>query len=487
MGVPPVDPAIQALIEELRNEVAELRRENAELRRENAELRRENAELKARVAELEAKLARYEGRPPPDPSTPSGMTPPHQKPAKGQGKKPGRAKGHGGARRRKREPNNHAHHGLDRCPDCGGDLGDRPATTRTRVTEDLPPQREPEVTCHTVESKWCPRCKKRVEARVDAALPGCTLGLRVVLLAAWMHYALGTPAHAVVKYLRRVHGFPVSAGGLTQSWRVLSRALSAMHEAIWAEVRAAGVLHADETGWRVAGRTGWLWCFATKQAVYYVIDRTRGSPVVRRILGESFAGVLVTDFFAAYGFLRAAAKQKCLAHLLRELEKVGLRNTGAEWTAFAAAAERLLQDALRLGAERHRYTDAEYDRRWRRLYNRLAALHDAEYRDKDCRRLALRLKKHREELFVFLERDDVDATNNHGERSIRPAVVMRKSYYGNRSESGADVQAMMMSVFRTLEMRGVDPLDWLERQLRDHLATGSSLALPPLDAQVAAA
>jgi hypothetical protein len=475
-----VHPEIMAVLDALRAEVAELRRENDDLRRENDK-------LKVRVAELETKLARYEGPPPTDPSTPSGMTPPYRKPKKKKGKKPGRKKGHSGARRASVEPNNHEHHGLDCCPDCGADLRDRPPTVRTRVTEDLPPKAEPEVTSHTVESKWCPKCKKRVEAGVDAALPRCTLGLRVVLLTSWMHYALGTPCHAIVKYLRRVHGFLVSAGGLTQSWRLLARYLEPLHAEIWEEIRAAGVLHADETGWRVDGKTGWLWCFATKSAVLYVIDRSRGSPVVRRILGETFDGVLVTDFFAAYGFLRAAAKQKCLAHLLRELEKVSLRNMSGEWAAFAARTNRFVKDALRLGAERRHFGDDEYDRRWRRLHDRLAELHVAEYADKDCRRLARRLEKHREELLTFLERENVDATNNHGERTIRPAVVMRKNYGGNRSEAGAETQAIMMSVFRTLEMRGIDPLDWLERGIRDRLAHGTPLTLPAPEAEKVAA
>lgn len=476
-----------AIIRQLVARIEKLEAENAELRRENAELRRENAELKARSAELETKLAKYEGTPPLDPSTPSGMTPPWLKPGKKKRKKPGRKKGHQGARRASAEPNNHEHHELSCCPDCGTGLLDRPATTRTRVTEDLPPKGEPEVTAHTIESKWCPNCKKRVEAKVDAALPRCTLGLRVVLLTAWMHYALGTPCHALVKYLRRVHGFEVSVGGLTQSWLLLSSFLEPLHAAIWEEVRRSGVLYADETGWRVDGKTGWLWCFATKEAVLYVIDRSRGSPVVRRILGETFEGVLVTDFFAAYGFLRAAAKQKCLAHLLRELEKVSLHNESGEWTVFAAKVRRFVKDALRLGAERRQCSDEEYDRRWRRLYDRLAGLTNGDYDDKDCRRLARRFEKHYDELLTFLERENVDATNNHGERMIRPAVTARKSYGGNRSEAGAEVQARLMSIFRTLELRGVDPLAWLERQMRDRLAHGAALTLPPLEADRIAA
>jgi len=126
------------------------------------------------------------------------------------------------------------------------------------------------------------------------------------------------------------------------------------------------------------------------------------------------------------------------------------------------------------------------DAAFRRLYDRLAEIHDGAYADKDCRRLARRLEKYRFDLFTFLERENVDATNNHGERTIRPAVLMRKNYYGNRSERGAAVQAQMMSIFRTLKMRGIDPLEYLERQLRASLANGAPFTLPELVEKIAA-
>jgi hypothetical protein len=53
---------------------------------------------------------------------------------------------------------------------------------------------------------------------------------------------------------------------------------------------------------------------------------------------------LITDFWAAYDSVDAADRQKCIPHLLRELEKVDLRNDSAEWQAFAKKLRRLLRD-----------------------------------------------------------------------------------------------------------------------------------------------
>ena len=71
------------------------------------------------------------------------------------------------------------------------------------------------------------------------------------------------------------------------------------------------------------------------------------------------------------------------------------------------------------------------------------------------------------------------ADNNHAERQIRPAVVSRKTSYGNRSKQGADVQAMLMSIFRTLELRGYEPVNTLLFLVQEHLRTGKPMTLPP--------
>jgi len=56
----------------------------------------------------------------------------------------------------------------------------------------------------------------------------------------------------------------------------LARLLKPLHEQLQREAAASDVLHADETGWHVAGKTWWLWCFTNARVVYYVIARIRG-------------------------------------------------------------------------------------------------------------------------------------------------------------------------------------------------------------------
>ena len=91
--------------------------------------------------------------------------------------------------------------------------------------------------------------------------------------------------------------------------------------------------------------------------------------------------------------------------------------------------------------------------------------------------LVKRLKKHRDDILTFLE-NDIPADNNHGEREIRPAVIMRKNSYGNKSLQGAEVQSVLMSVYRTLKLRGHDPLETISAALRDYLLNDALPSLP---------
>src|SRR5262249_31285371 len=98
--------------------------------------------------------------------------------------------------------------------------------------------------------------------------------------------------------------------------RVAARATPVVAQ-IRAAIRAGPVVHADETGWREDGKNGYAWTFSTPTARYFVRG-TRGKAVLTAALGETFAGVLVSDFYAAYTHYEGR-HQYCWAHLLRDI------------------------------------------------------------------------------------------------------------------------------------------------------------------------
>jgi transposase len=96
--------------------------------------------------------------------------------------------------------------------------------------------------------------------------------------------------------------------------------------------------------------------------------------------------------------------------------------------------------------------------------------------------LVKRLRRHAPELLTSLDHPEVPSDNNHGERQIRPAVIARENSYADGGEDGAETQAVLMSVFRTLKQRGHDPVSAVLDAVRTYLRTGQ---LPPLPAKVA--
>jgi transposase len=417
------------------------------------------------------------------PSTPSAMVPVYQKPAtKRRRKKPGARDGHAGKRRKMpAKIDQRVEHRLEVCPCCGGAL-QRCKRTRKRVIEDIPQEITPIVTEHTVHRDYCPQCKKHVEPVVPDAMPNATLGHNVIALSSWFHYGLGVTIGQTRDILASHLHTDITAGGLLDGWRRLAAALQPWYQQVAQEIKDSAVLHADETGWRVDGQTHWLWCFANDDACFYQIDRSRGSPALLKFFTEAFAGTLVSDFWRAYESVCVEDRQYCLPHLLRELLKVDEHNDAIEWQAFAKQLRRLIRDGIRL-RKRHDFDPLRYASRIRLIHRRLCALAEASYDDADAARLGERLSRHRDHLFTFLDKIEVPFDNNHAERQIRPAVIIRKNQLCNRSADGAHTQAVLMSVYRTLRLRGHDPTQTIAAALRHLLRTGT---LPPLPAQTVA-
>ena len=417
------------------------------------------------------------------PSTPSGQRPIYTKPnvAAGCGrrrKRPGAKDGHPGHHRPPPPRiDEHRQHRLKVCPCCGGPL-QRCQRTRTRLIEDLPENLQSVVTEHTIHRDYCPKCKKHVEPVVPDALPNATFGHRLISFTSWCHYGLGITFDQLIDILQFHLQTRLSAGGLSAAWQRLADILRPWDEQLAEEAKKSAYLHADETGWRGPGPNGWLWGFAQGQGCYYLIDRNRGSPVLQRFFGDAFDGILLHDFWAAYESIDVADRQYCLVHLLRELEKVDQHNTTAAWQAFAKTLRRLIRDGIRL-RKRPDFTPTRYQNRILRIGRRLDALIATEPDDADARRLLKRLRRTSDHLFTFLDYPQIPFENNFAERMIRPAVILRKNSQSNRSDRGALTQAVLMSVYRTLRLRGHDPLQTIAVALRTYLQTGQ---LPPLPA-----
>ena len=412
-------------------------------------------------------------------TTPSGMTPVYLKPSPSRRcKKPGRKPGHVGACRLPPQRIDSAcEHRLKACPHCGTAV-DKPIREHTRIIEDIP-KVTPLVTAHTIHGYWCGQCKTIVTPKLTAALSRSRLGLRFVLYTAWLHYLVGVSVGNCVKTAAVALGFPVSPGGLTLAWKNLATLLEGQYDAIGEKIRHSAVLHADETGWRINGVTFWLWAFATRQYCYYLIDRRRGAAVVKQVLGALFPGILITDFWGAYNAIEALAKQRCYFHLFTELIKVDKLNASATWKRFRKKLSRLLKDAVRLGDQRQIRSPPIYARRRAKLHMRLDQLIAATFDDADAKRLIKRLRRHRHEMLTFLDHQGVSPYNNHAEQQMRTAVHTRKVSQQNRSLQGAKTHAIFLSLFRSAQLQGLNPVEYVLQMATSALVGESTAMMAP--------
>jgi transposase len=436
----------------------------------------DSAELKFLFLQLSAAMVTKAS-----PHQPSGSKAPWEKakPSK-RHKQPGASEGHEGHAREKPERIDHQKTvEAPSCPDCGGELK-RTGRKRTRVVEDFPADLKAEATEFTIHRDWCPCCKKQVEPVVTAAMPACTLGNQAVTFSSYLHYAIGTSTQQVVDVFNVHLQLKISAGGLTQMWHRLADKLSPWYDAIWKCCQNSAVLNADETGWHLNGDLVWMWCFCTPRETYYAIDPKRGSEALNRFFVEEYQGILVTDFWRAYDAVNARMNQKCWAHMLRELQSIDDHPEGSrdDWPKFSKSLKRIYTDAVKVAASGDTLMSAERDSRICRLHTRITDLAVGSWTHPDAQRLAKRLLKDGADLLTFTEFADVPATNNRAEREIRPAVLMRKVSYGSASELGMRTRSILMSVYRTLKNRGLDPLAETRKALEILLETGQLPQLP---------
>ena len=222
----------------------------------------------------------------------------------------------------------------------------------------------------------------------------------------------------------------------------------------------------DETGWRVGGRTAWLHAFLGQRETCYVIDPTGSGEPAKRLLGLGWSGTLVHDGWSVYDQFTQAAHQQCLAHLQRRCEEL-LETARAGAACLPHAVLELIDRAyaLRRAWRGHRLSGDALADCGLGLACELEQLARGRFTYEPNRRLAGHLLNHAMDWFWFLIDPTIDATNYRGEQAIRPAVVNRQVWGGNRTWLGARAQSILTSVIRTCEQRALQSFDFLTHAL----------------------
>lgn len=427
-------------------EVDRLEADNERLREENAKLHGELAKAQRAGKRQAAPFSRGERKP--DPKRP--------------GRKPGAAYGTK-ARRRPPEPEEideqRAAPLPDCCPDCGGEVvcdGEG-----EQFQEEVIPARTV-MRRYEVALGHCTGCDRKVHGRhpeqtSDAlGAAGVTLGPVALALAAWLHTGLGVSMAKVAQILERLCGLTVTPGGLHQALHRVAGDADATYTALVEALRASPAVAADETGWRIDAERSWLWVFVGDTVTVFDIAQGRGFDQAAAVLGADFAGVLERDGWAPYRKFTSADHQTCVAHLLRRCRELIAASTGGQATT-PRLLRRILLDAL---AVRDRgLAGQQLDDAVAALRKRVEAFCTRKPAHEPNRKLVAHVAREADHLLTFLTHPARPAaTNWRAEQAIRPIVVNRKNWGGNKTARGAATTAVLASVLRTCAQQGRDPI-----------------------------
>lgn len=462
MAESPYDPGCSCC-RALEQENQRLRERVVQLEEELVALRRSNQEHVDQVAQLRA-LLEQERRAGKRQAAPFSKGEPKRQP-----KRPGRKSGAAYGRKAHRPPPQRVDEVVEAplpatCPDCSGAVAQDEVAQQYQV--DLPPRIEPLVRQFNVHVGHCQDCSRRVQGRhplqTSDALGAAAsqLGPRLLALAADLKLVMGLSYGKIQALFASLFGVDVTPGGLALALQRLGRAATPTYEALKAAVRTADVVSPDETGWRVAARSAWLWTFVTTMVTVYAIEPGRGYLEAVKVLGEEFSGTLARDGWAPYRKFTRAKHQTCVAHLLRRCKEI-LDTAQRGAARLPHAVRRILKQALLLRDRRDAGTISPHGLRVATGRLRAAMNRYLRWRptDEENRKLVKHLNKEASALFTFLDDPTVPATNHLAERAIRPAVVTRKTCGGgNREWSGATMLATLLTILRTARQQGLDPL-----------------------------
>ena len=350
----------------------------------------------------------------------------------------------------------------ERCPNCGGEL--EGLGPRERSVIDLPEMR-PRKTLYRLGRCRCRGCQKIFQARPPGVLPKNLYGNQLLAEVAADHYLHGIPMGRIVARL----GLPV--GGLQQAMHQLARLFAHIPELLVREYRRAPVKHADETGWRNDGQSGYAWIFCTPSLTLFLFRKTRSSTVPREVFGSGRrTGVLVVDRYGGYNRIRGRI-QYCYAHLLRDvqdLEKEFPEDT--EVAAYVNTMVPLMTEACHLRGQT--ISDTRYYRRAREIRAGIEEATNRPATHPGIQHIQNIFREQRDRMYHWSEDRRVPAENNLAERQLRPTVIARKVSFGSQSDNGAKTREILMSVLHTLKARGLDAKTRLKATLDAYAAGG---------------
>ncbi len=429
---------------------------NAALRQEIARLHAEVTRLQAQVKALQAQLSQTSANshkpPSSDPPTRAGV-----KVRELSTRQRGGQPGHQGTTRQLQPVTEVDElHGCQptHCAGCGNPLRGRDSSPLRHQVIEVPPLK-PTVTEYQLHALRCGYCGVMTRAPLPEGVSERAFGPRLQALVAVLSGAHRLSKRNIQQLLADCFGVELALGSISALESATSEALQEPVAEARRFVQQQPVAHVDETGWREANRRAWLWTAVTQTATVFLIRLSRGSQVAKELVGEAFAGILVSDRWSGYRWVPIRRHQLCWAHLIRDFRQMAEAGGSA-----AALGEALGMCARRLFHWWHRVRDGTLQRSsfcvytaQLRLEVRALLREGASCEDAKSAALCRSLLQHEPALWTFIYKEGVELTNNGAERTLRPAVLWRKGSFGTQSRAGSDFVERMLTVVASLRQQ----------------------------------
>jgi transposase len=363
----------------------------------------------------------------------------------------------------------------DACPDCGGDIQE--THVEPQYQEEIP--RRPIVRQFNIHFGECRRCGRHCQGRHPLQTSDATgaaasqVGPDAQAAVVYFNKRAGLSHGKIAHALQTLFGIKLSRGASAQIVLRAGQRLQPAYQEIQDRLRHSAVITPDETGWRIGGHPVWLHAWVGDDGVTcYHIDPQRGSVALQRVIGSDWSGTLVHDGWASYDQFEDACHQQCQAHVLRRAHELEEAATGRA-KLFPRQVVGLFQESLQV-RDQFAHEPPDDDTRgqvFEDFTERLLDLTAKPRTNAANERLAGHLHHHGGAWFMFILDPTVPATNYRGEQALRPAVVNRKVWGGNRTPAGAEAQAVTMSVLQTCHQRAIDALTYISRTLSGFVAS----------------
>ena len=309
-------------------------------------------------------------------------------------------------------------------------------------------------------------------------------GIEIILTLAFLHYWIGVSLDNACEIMRFFTGLELPKSQADSLLSQLAADWDEQYDTIAELIALSMIVYIDETGWKVGKRSCYTWAFSTATHVLFRCGVGRGKAEAEKVLGQFFAGVGVTDDYAAYKSL-FNKHQLCWAHLIRKAIKLALMHPdNKQYATFLDDLCNVYHRAVRCQKDARlsvgRATKArELEEAIRSLCTRHGETIDKDATP-DCEATFIRLQNELFDnldcLFVFVEHAEVESTNNRSERNVRREAEIRKGGRTSKTAAGAKRRGVIMTVLATLQTRFTKfTLTCLLSEVQRWLAEGRSI------------